>query len=76
MYGHHVHEAVLAAGETESGCTVHFVNERYDEGAVLLQKRCPVEPDDSAETLAAKVLKLEHQAFAEALSKVIHERSC
>jgi phosphoribosylglycinamide formyltransferase-1 len=71
MYGMHVHEAVVAAGETESGCTVHLVNERYDEGRILLQKRCPVLPDDTAETLAARVLVLEHQAFPEALAEVL-----
>jgi phosphoribosylglycinamide formyltransferase-1 len=75
MYGHHVHEAVLAAGEAESGCSVHFVNERYDEGAVILQKVCPVLPDDTPDTLAARVLVLEHQAYPEALAKVIRDRS-
>lgn len=70
MYGHHVHEAVIAAGEKESGCTVHAVNEVYDEGPAILQLRCPVDPDDTAETLAAKVLKLEHQAFAQALAEL------
>jgi formyltetrahydrofolate-dependent phosphoribosylglycinamide formyltransferase len=71
MYGHHVHEAVLAAGETESGCTVHFVNEQYDEGQILLQHRCPVLPDDTAESLAARVLQLEHRAYPEAVTKVL-----
>lgn len=70
MYGHHVHEAVIAAGEKESGCTVHAVNEVYDEGPAILQLRCLVDPDDTAETLAAKVLKLEHQAFAQALAEL------
>lgn len=67
MYGMHVHEAVMAAGERESGCTVHLVNEHYDEGRILLQLRCPVDPDDTPETLAAKVLELEHQAYVQAL---------
>lgn len=71
MYGHHVHEAVVAAKETESGCTVHLVNERYDEGQIVLQKRCPVFPDDTAEDVATRVLKLEHQAYAEALAQMI-----
>lgn len=71
MYGQHVHKAVLAAGETESGCTVHLVNEHYDEGRILLQKRCPVLPDDTVETLAARVLGLEHQAYPEALAEVL-----
>lgn len=75
MYGHHVHEAVLAARESESGCSVHFVNEQYDDGAIILQKTCPVLPDDTPETLAARVLVLEHQAYVEALAKVILDRS-
>lgn len=70
MYGHHVHEAVIAAGETESGCTVHAVNERYDEGPIILQLKCPVQPDDTPETLAARVLELEHKAFAQALASL------
>lgn len=60
MWGHHVHSAVLVAGDVESGITIHRVNAHYDEGAVLLQARCPVLPDDTAETLAARVLRLEH----------------
>lgn len=75
MYGHHVHEAVLAAGEVESGCSVHLVNEKYDDGAIILQKSCPVELDDTSDTLAARVLKLEHEAYPEALAKVIFERT-
>lgn len=73
MFGHHVHEAVLTAGETESGCTVHYVNEKYDDGAVILQRSCAVMPDDTPDTLADRVLKLEHQLYAEALAKVIRE---
>lgn len=71
MYGIHVHEAVLASGESESGCTVHRVNERYDEGEIVLQLRCRVDPGDTAETLAARVLQLEHQAYAKALAMEI-----
>lgn len=61
MHGSHVHEAVLAAGERESGITIHLVDERYDEGAPLLQARCPVRPTDTPATLAARVLQLEHR---------------
>ncbi len=71
MYGHHVHEAVIAAGERESGCTVHWVTENYDEGAAVLQLRCPVLPHDTPEVLGARVLALEHQAYAQALQQVI-----
>ena len=73
MYGMRVHEAVLSSGETESGCTVHLVTENYDEGPIILQKTCPVEKDDTPETLALRVLKLEHQTYSEALRKVIEE---
>lgn len=71
MYGMRVHEAVVAAGERESGCTVHFVNERYDEGAILLQLKCPIASTDSPEEVAAKVLKLEHQAYPMAIKELI-----
>ncbi len=71
MYGHFVHEAVLASGDSESGCTVHLVSEVYDEGRILVQKRCPVLPDDTPDTLAARVLELEHQAFPEALNQLV-----
>lgn len=73
MYGMRVHEAVLAAGETESGCSVHLVTENYDEGPVILQLRCPVEPSDTPQTLAQRVLELEHRAYPEAL-KIAIER--
>ena len=71
MYGMHVHEAVVAAKETESGCTIHYVNERYDEGEILLQLRCPLNPEDTPEDVAAKVLNLEHKAFPMAIKEVI-----
>lgn len=67
MFGMKVHEAVVAAGAEESGCTVHFVNERYDEGQILLQRRCPVLADDTPEALAARVLKEEHLAYPAAV---------
>lgn len=63
MYGHFVHEAVLAAGDTESGITIHYVNEKYDDGGVILQERCAVSPGDTPETLAKKVQALEHRWF-------------
>lgn len=61
MYGHHVHEAVIAAGEKESGATVHFVDEGVDTGKIILQKSVPVEEGDTPETLAARVLEVEHE---------------
>jgi phosphoribosylglycinamide formyltransferase-1 len=60
MYGGHVHQAVKDAGEQMSGMTIHYVNEAYDEGAIILQARVPILPEDSAEDIGAKVLKLEH----------------
>ncbi len=63
MYGHHIHEAVVAAGERESGLSIHRVSERYDEGPILFQMRTAVEPGDSAESLAARILKGEHWAY-------------
>lgn len=78
MYGMHVHQAVLAAGERESGCTVHLVTPIYDEGRILVQLSCPVEPEDSPEVLAARVLRLEHQAYPLAvrlrLDELAHEQ--
>lgn len=70
MYGHRVHEAVLAAGDKESGCTVHFCDDAYDTGPTILQKRCPVLPGDTPDTLAARVFELETQAYPEALQRL------
>jgi phosphoribosylglycinamide formyltransferase 1 len=70
MYGIHVHEAVIAAGERESGATVHLVDEQYDHGRILLQKRVPVMPDDTPESLAARVLTIEHEIYPEALRRI------
>lgn len=63
MYGHYVHEAVLAAGATESGCTVHVVDEEFDHGPILAQTTVPVEPGDTPETLAARILEEEHRLY-------------
>jgi phosphoribosylglycinamide formyltransferase 1 len=70
MHGRHVHEAVLAAGDAESGATVHYVDEGVDSGAVILQRRVPVLPGDTPESLAARVLAAEHQAYPEALKEL------
>ena len=67
FYGHHVHEAVLAAGETESGCTVHFANNEYDAGPIILQRKVPVLSGDNADTLAARVFEQEILAYPEAI---------
>ncbi len=67
MYGHHVHEAVIAAKEKESGATVHFVTEGVDAGPIILQGSVPVSVKDTPETLAEKVLKVEHHIYPEAV---------
>ncbi len=71
MFGDRVHAAVLAAGRTESGCTVHWVDEEYDHGAVLVQRRCPVLPGDTVATLAARVFAEECAAYPEAVGMAI-----
>jgi folate-dependent phosphoribosylglycinamide formyltransferase PurN len=71
MFGIHVHEAVLAGGESESGCTVHFVTPVYDDGDVILQLKCDVSETDSPQELAARVLELEKVAYPAAIRKVI-----
>jgi len=70
MYGHHVHEAVIAAGDRISGATVHFVDEEYDHGSIVLQKTVSVTRDDTPETLAAKVLDIEHEIYPEAIRRL------
>ena len=63
MYGHHVHNAVIASGKKETGITIHYVDEVYDSGDVIVQARCPVSSADVAESLAARVHQLEHFFF-------------
>ena len=63
MYGHHVHATVLASGARESGVTVHFVDEEFDRGPIIAQEKVPVQPDDTPETLAARVLEAEHRVL-------------
>lgn len=72
MYGHHVHEAVVANHEKESGITIHIVDEHYDRGTTLFQARCSVTPDDTPDTLAAKIHLLEKEHFP----RVIDETVC
>jgi len=73
MYGHFVHEAVIASGDKESGATVHLVDEIYDHGKILLQGKVIVEPDETPESLAAKVLTVEHKIYPAALDNLIKE---
>ena len=74
MYGDRVHRAVLEAGSTVSGCTVHWVDGAYDTGKHVVQRRCAVHPGDSAETLAARVFAEECVAYPEALRQVLGGR--
>jgi len=71
MYGHFVHEAVVAAGDTQSGITIHYVDEHYDHGDPILQVTCPVEPGDTPEIVAKKVQKLEHEYFPKTIEKLL-----
>jgi len=66
-YGKRVHRAVLEGGETESGATVHFVDEGVDTGKIILQEKVPVEPSDTEDTLAARVLTVEHRILPQAI---------
>lgn len=72
MYGHHVHEAVKADQEEVSGMTVHLVNEKYDDGAIIFQKECKISPEMNALDIAAAVLKLEHKYYSEAIENYIN----
>lgn len=71
MYGMHVHRAALAAGETQSGATVHLVTEGFDEGPILQQATVPVHPDDTPETLQARVLQQEHRLYPDTIAKIV-----
>ena len=70
MYGHHVHEAVAAAGEKESGITIHYVNTHYDEGNIIFQAKCPVLPTDTPDMIAEKVHALEHEYYPKIIAEL------
>jgi phosphoribosylglycinamide formyltransferase-1 len=71
MYGSHVHEAVKAAGDTETGITIHLVNEHYDEGKIIFQVATTISADDTSETIASKVHALEHRYFPEVIGSLV-----
>lgn len=71
MYGHHVHNAVIAAADKESGITIHYVDELYDNGKHIFQATCFVTPSDNADSLAQKIHQLEHKHFAVEIEKII-----
>ncbi len=71
MYGMYVHEAVVKNKETETGITIHYVNENYDEGAIIFQAKCNVDSSDSANDVASKIHKLEMKHFPEAVETLL-----
>ncbi|WP_299550791.1 phosphoribosylglycinamide formyltransferase [Seonamhaeicola sp.] len=73
MYGMHVHNAVVENKETETGITIHYVNENYDEGATIFQAKCEVFPTDTAEDVAAKIHALEMEHFPKVVEKLLNE---
>lgn len=73
MYGSKVHEAVIAAGETESGITIHYVDEHYDNGDVIFQASCSVDKNDTADTLAQKIHLLEHENFSRVVEECVNK---
>jgi formyltetrahydrofolate-dependent phosphoribosylglycinamide formyltransferase len=75
MYGRRVHEAVLASGAKESGVTVHFVDDAFDRGEIIAQERVPVRPNDTPETLAARVLEAEHRLLPKVVLQLAKELS-
>ena len=73
MYGMHVHRAVKAAGDKESGITIHFVDPHYDEGKIIFQTKCSLSSEDMPEDIARKVLQLEHRHFAPVVEQLLVE---
>ncbi len=73
FHGLNVHKAVIDAGDLESGCTVHFVNEEYDRGEIIMQKRVDVRENDTPTTLAARVLKAEHKLLPTVINKLLKD---
>ena len=71
MYGHHVHEAVKSAGEKESGITIHYVNENYDEGSIIFQAKCNIDTADTPDDIAAKVHELEYEFFPKVIKDIL-----
>ena len=74
MYGNFVHEAVIANKEHESGITIHYVNEHYDEGDIIFQAKCSVYNTDTPETLAERIHQLEHKYYPEIIEKILENK--
>lgn len=73
MYGMYVHQAVLDSGDRESGISIHYVNEAYDEGAIIFQTKCEVLPDDTPESLAQRIHQLEYKHYPEVIERLVGE---
>jgi phosphoribosylglycinamide formyltransferase-1 len=73
MYGDRVHQAVIEAGEKETGISIHYVNEKYDDGQIIFQERFDILPEDTAESIAEKIHVLEHEHFPVVIEKLINE---
>ncbi|MGQ9620662.1 MAG: phosphoribosylglycinamide formyltransferase [Bacteroidales bacterium] len=73
MYGDRVHRAVIESGDRESGITIHYVDEKYDNGDIIFQFRCKVEPDETPESLAVRIHELEYRYYPEVIEKLILE---
>ncbi len=71
MYGVYVHQAVLDSGDKESGISIHYVNEAYDEGAIIFQAKCEVQPDDTPESLAQRIHQLEYKHYPEVIERLV-----
>ncbi len=71
MYGERVHRAIIAAGETESGITIHFVNQKYDEGDIIFQEKCRVYANDTPKTLAQRIHDLEYQHYPRVIEELL-----
>jgi phosphoribosylglycinamide formyltransferase-1 len=76
MYGHHVHQAVIDAGESHSGITIHYVDPEYDNGDIIFQAKCGVKPDDTPESLAERVHALEYEHFPGVIKETIMTHEC
>ena len=72
MFGSHVHQAVLAAGEQESGITIHYVDEQYDHGATIFQTTCPVRAEDTIESLSQRIHALEHKHYPQVVEELLN----
>lgn len=75
MYGEHVHNAVIVAGEKESGITIHLVNNEYDKGSILFQQHCNISPTDTPDTLAEKIHQMEHEFYPKIIEQYIIQQN-